>query len=72
MYSVSRQRVLQHLGYNLGPRGVDGIWGDNSQRALEKFQVDCGAVKIPHWTTFTCWDVHKALRARGETAGDVQ
>ena len=63
----ARQRVLIRLGYDLGPWGADGDWGDWSQRALSHFQKDVGAVDTPYWTTFTCWDVHDALEARGIT-----
>jgi N-acetyl-anhydromuramyl-L-alanine amidase AmpD len=61
----ARQKVLLRLGYDLGSWGVDGSWGDRSQRALEKFQTDAGAVKVPHWTSFTCRDAYKALQAKG-------
>lgn len=63
--TVARQRVLLRLGYDLGPWGADGSWGDWSQRALDAFQKDAGAVRVPNWTTFTCWDAYDALRARG-------
>lgn len=35
------QRALQALGYN--PRGIDGIFGDNTRRALETWQNELGA-----------------------------
>lgn len=68
---AARQKVLLRLGYDLGPWGPDGSWGEWSQRALTKFQADCGAVQVPHWTTFTCWDAHHALRALGTDLGEV-
>jgi N-acetyl-anhydromuramyl-L-alanine amidase AmpD len=67
----SRQRVLEKLGYNLGEWGADGSWGEWSQRALDKFQEDCGAVRVPHWTTFTCWDAYDALKAKGISLADA-
>jgi N-acetyl-anhydromuramyl-L-alanine amidase AmpD len=63
----SRQRVLVRLGYSLGQWGADGNWGDWSQRALDAFQKDTGAVRVPHWTTFTCWDAYDALQGQGLT-----
>lgn len=63
--TVARQKVLIKLGYDLGHWGADGDWGDWSQRALDAFQADCGAVRVPHWTTFTCWNAHHALQSRG-------
>jgi N-acetyl-anhydromuramyl-L-alanine amidase AmpD len=68
---TARQQVLLHLGYDLGPWGADGSWGDWSQRALDAFQKDSGAVRLPHWTTFTCWNAHDALRAKGISLGEV-
>jgi N-acetyl-anhydromuramyl-L-alanine amidase AmpD len=67
----NRQKALAELRYDLGPWGVDGNWGEWSQRALDRFQADCGAVRVPHWTTFTCRDVQNALRARGKTIADI-
>lgn len=65
--TTSRQKVLLRLGYDLGQWGADGSWGEWSQRALDMFQKDSGAIRVPHWTTFTCWNVHDALQARGLT-----
>ena len=36
--TTARQKVLLFLGYDLGPWGADGDWGEWSQRALDKFQ----------------------------------
>jgi N-acetyl-anhydromuramyl-L-alanine amidase AmpD len=69
--TVARQKVLQRLGYDLGPWGADGSWGEWSQRALERFQADSGAVKVPHWTTFTCWDAHRALEKQGTSLAEA-
>lgn len=65
--TLARQKVLVRLGYDLGPWGADGSWGDRSQRALEQFQAESGAVVTPHWTTFTCRDAEKALKKKGVT-----
>ncbi|WP_426123476.1 N-acetylmuramoyl-L-alanine amidase [Pararhizobium sp. PWRC1-1] len=67
----ARQKILVFLGYDLGPWGADGHWGEFSQRALDDFQKQCKAVRVPHWTTFTCWDVHDALATRGTTIAAV-
>jgi N-acetyl-anhydromuramyl-L-alanine amidase AmpD len=69
--TLARQKVLLRLGYDLGPWGADGDWGGRCQEALDRFQKDCGAVRVPHWTTFTCWDVHRVLAERGETLAEV-
>ncbi|MCP4559119.1 MAG: hypothetical protein GY873_13015 [Bosea sp.] len=63
--TLSRQKALLKLGYDFGPWGADGFWGDWSQRALAQFQRDVGAVEIPYWTTFTCWDMHDAFEKKG-------
>lgn len=63
--TTARQKVLLQLGYDLGPWGADGDWGGWSQRALDRFQEDSGAVRVPHWTTFTCWDAYHALKKIG-------
>jgi N-acetyl-anhydromuramyl-L-alanine amidase AmpD len=63
--TVARQKVLVRLGYDLGPTGADGSWGNLSQRALDKFQADSGAVRVPNWTTFTCRDAYTALKGEG-------
>jgi hypothetical protein len=36
------QRVLVALGYDLGPRGVDGIIGPKTRRAIQEFQRSVG------------------------------
>ncbi|MBB2962972.1 N-acetylmuramoyl-L-alanine amidase [Methylobacterium sp. R2-1] len=69
--TIARQKALLFLGYDLGPWGADGSWGEWSQRALDQFQNDIGAVRLPYWTSFTCWDMHRAIRARGKTIEDV-
>lgn len=69
--TISRQKALVALGYDLGPWGVDGSWGEWSQNALDKFQKDMGAVRVPHWTTFTCWDVFDQLKSRGKDLQNV-
>ena len=46
-YIKDLQRKLTDLGYNVGPAGVDGIFGEDTRQAVEKFQsrnglsVDC-------------------------------
>ena len=69
--TLARQKVLLRLGYDLGPWGADGHWGEWSQRALDSFQQECGAVRVPHWTTFTCWDAHNALERIGSSVAEV-
>lgn len=34
------QRMLDDLGYDLGECGVDGVYGDQTQRAVRRFQWD--------------------------------
>jgi peptidoglycan hydrolase-like protein with peptidoglycan-binding domain len=34
------QRELLDLGYDIGPDGADGEWGDNSRKALAQFQMN--------------------------------
>jgi hypothetical protein len=36
------QYALQKLGYDIGPKGVDGWFGDYTLRAVKKFQKDTG------------------------------
>lgn len=36
------QQGLQALGYNLGPKGVDGIYGPATTSAVRTFQTDAG------------------------------
>lgn len=67
----ARQNVLLRLGYDLGPWGADGDWGTWSQEALDAFQKDAKAVRVPHWTTFTCWDAYDALAAKGMRLEDA-
>lgn len=69
--TMARQKVLVRLGYDLGPWGADGSWGEWSQRALDQFQKDCDAVRVPHWTTFTCWDAHNALTKKGSSLAEA-
>ncbi|MGN0976659.1 MAG: D-Ala-D-Ala carboxypeptidase family metallohydrolase [Faecousia sp.] len=40
MTDKQKQCLLTYLGYDTG--GVDGIWGDKSRQATEKFQTDFG------------------------------
>ena len=40
MTAKQKQCLLTYLGYDTG--GVDGIWGDKSRQATEKFQKDYG------------------------------
>lgn len=68
---VQRQRALISLGYDLGPSADDGDWGRLSQHGLLRFQKDTGADEAGYWTTFTCWDVYDALRARGQKIENV-
>lgn len=32
------QRTLAALGYDIGPRGADGVWGDMTRRAVRAYQ----------------------------------
>jgi hypothetical protein len=48
------QEYLIMLGYDLGPKGADGIFGPKSKRALRDFEVDhslLDADGIPDWRT---------------------
>jgi hypothetical protein len=38
---------------------------------LDRFQRDSGAVRVPHSTTFTCWDAYNAINKSGITLDDV-
>lgn len=38
------QRKLIQLGYNIGPRGIDGVYGRDTKRAIRHFQKDMGAL----------------------------
>lgn len=61
----SRQRALIALGYDLGSHKDDGDFGNLSSQALLKFQESVGAHRVPHWTTFTCYDVFTRLQEKG-------
>ncbi|KAF3884453.1 MULTISPECIES: peptidoglycan-binding domain-containing protein [Nostocales] len=34
------QRDLSYLGYDLGPAGIDGIFGEYTEKAVMAFQTD--------------------------------
>lgn len=36
------QRALMHLGYDLGPKGDDGVFGKKTKAALVSFETDAG------------------------------
>lgn len=44
MTITQKQCLLTYLGYDTG--GVDGIWGDKSRQATEKFQQDFGGISV--------------------------
>jgi len=60
------QRALKALGYDLGPRGVDGVLGTKTQAALHDFEKDMG-VKEPDGLIDpeTAKLLEKALERRG-------
>lgn len=39
---VELQKILLNLGYDIGADGADGDFGDNTEKALKKFQLDYG------------------------------
>ncbi len=61
--AVQRQRVLQRLGYNLGPSGADGLWGARSTAALQLFQAHVGLYASGLWNTATAWKAYDVLGA---------
>ena len=61
----ARQQALMLLGYDLGPSGADGDWGNRSDRALRTFQRDVGDWENGLWTTFTNWSIYDAMSRRG-------
>lgn len=40
-----RQQALVDLGYDVGPAGVDGLWGNDTRSAVEAFQ-ECAGIKV--------------------------
>lgn len=38
--ATALQTKLESLGYDVGPDGVDGVFGSDTQKALRKFQSD--------------------------------
>jgi N-acetyl-anhydromuramyl-L-alanine amidase AmpD len=68
-----RQDALHRLGYDLGPAGVDGIWGSDSREALRRFKLDVGLAPREregapvggYWTTFVGWALFDQFAARG-------
>lgn len=60
-----RQKALIALGFDLGPLGADGDWGQLSDHALRTFQRNNGMVTDGLWTSFTNWKVTDQLRDRG-------
>jgi hypothetical protein len=62
------QRALKALGYDLGPRGIDGDFGRKSKAALQEFERDAGVPPecqdgMPD--RFTLPELEKALEAKG-------
>lgn len=62
------QRALKALGYDLGPRGVDGDFGRKSKTALQEFETDAGIPSeyrdgMPD--RYTLPELEKALEAKG-------
>nr|WP_255491538.1 DUF4157 domain-containing protein [Hufsiella arboris] len=39
------QRVLMRLNYNIGEKGPDGVYGDDTVKALKAFQIESGMKK---------------------------
>lgn len=56
-----RQWALKELGFDLGPSGVDGIWGFWTRSAVEAFQEDAGLVVDGIWGKNTEAAVRRAL-----------
>jgi hypothetical protein len=66
-----RQRALIALGFNLGPSGADGAWGNLSRTALGSFQQQRGLTVNRLWSTFVSRAVHAALAATGKNLAQV-
>lgn len=64
--SKQRQAALHALGYDLGPAGVDGVWGNDSKAALLAFQGNEGLVVDGRWGPKTEAAIRRAL---AENAG---
>jgi peptidoglycan hydrolase-like protein with peptidoglycan-binding domain len=52
------QRALIRLGYDLGPKGADGVFGKKSTWALREFELSSGATQsesdgILDWKTLS-------------------
>jgi len=43
---VEIQTILDKLGYNLGPAGIDGIYGHYTKNAVRDYQRDNGVIKV--------------------------
>ena len=59
------QNQLKSLGYDIGVKGVDGIYSNDLSAAIRKFQVDNGLVAKGLYDTKTKWAVIKKIRAKG-------
>lgn len=66
-----RQKALQLLGYDLGKWGADGDWGQISDKALKQFQKDHDLFDNGQWSTFVCWKIYNALKAKNISISDV-
>jgi N-acetyl-anhydromuramyl-L-alanine amidase AmpD len=69
--AIQRQRVLQALGYDLGPAGPDGSWGPRSSAALREFQSHVGLYENGMWNTFTAWRAYDVLAESGIALADA-
>ena len=56
---TAMQKALASLGYDLGPYGIDGDFGEDTEAALRAFQVKAGVKQTGKYDV----DTHKALMA---------
>ena len=69
---AAMQKALADLGYDLGPYGIDGDFGDDTEVALRSFQAKAGLEQTGKYDVRT----HEALTAAtdpkggGDTGGD--
>lgn len=54
-YVTLAQRMLRTLGYDVGEAGTDGIFGTKTDKAVRKFQADCG-IKVDGVIGLTTWN----------------